>query len=100
MQEIHYSYQMNFYQLSKLCYSSPTFFSFWNSGYAYYGEYPLAFAACLGNTDIYDFLLQHGADPDLQDSFGNTVLHMVVIADQAVSIYLRVNLVGLLRWSV
>ncbi|CAG5132741.1 unnamed protein product, partial [Candidula unifasciata] len=53
-------------------------------GYAYYGEYPLAFAACLGNKDIYDYLLDHGADPDLQDSFGNTVLHMVVISDQSV----------------
>ncbi|KAK6994962.1 transient receptor potential cation channel subfamily v member 6 [Biomphalaria glabrata] len=51
-------------------------------GYAYYGEYPLAFAASLGNTDIYDYLLEHGADPNLQDTFGNTVLHMVVIADQ------------------
>ncbi|BFZ08106.1 hypothetical protein BsWGS_11144 [Bradybaena similaris] len=52
-------------------------------GYAYYGEYPLAFAACLGNKDIYDYLLDHGANPDLQDSFGNTVLHMVVISDQS-----------------
>uniref|UniRef100_A0AC34PUE8 Ion transport domain-containing protein n=1 Tax=Panagrolaimus sp. JU765 TaxID=591449 RepID=A0AC34PUE8_9BILA len=48
-------------------------------GYAYYGEYPLAFAACFGNKDIYDLLLQHGADPDQQDMFGNTVLHMCVI---------------------
>ena len=54
-------------------------------GYAYYGEYPLAFAACFGNTDMYDFLLEHGADPNLQDSFGNTVLHMVVISNQSVS---------------
>ncbi|XP_059150513.1 transient receptor potential cation channel subfamily V member 5-like isoform X2 [Physella acuta] len=51
-------------------------------GYAYFGEYPLAFAASLGNTDVYDYLLEHGADPNLQDSFGNTILHMVVIADQ------------------
>ncbi|CAL1532061.1 unnamed protein product [Lymnaea stagnalis] len=53
------------------------------AGYAYYGEYPLAFAACLGNKDMYDYLLEHGADPNLQDSFGNTVLHMVVIADRS-----------------
>ncbi|GFS23202.1 transient receptor potential cation channel subfamily V member 6, partial [Elysia marginata] len=52
-------------------------------GYAYYGEYPLAFAACFGNTDMYDFLLEYGADPNLQDSFGNTVLHMVVISNQS-----------------
>ncbi|EFP07876.1 CRE-OSM-9 protein [Caenorhabditis remanei] len=48
-------------------------------GYAYYGEYPLAFAACFGNKDIYDLLIQFGANPNLQDSFGNTILHMCVI---------------------
>ena len=48
-------------------------------GYAYYGEYPLAFAACFGNKDIYDLLLQYGADPDQQDMLGNTILHMCVI---------------------
>lgn len=51
-------------------------------GYAYYGEYSLAFAACFGYMDIYDYLIDNGADPNLQDSFGNTSLHMVVIADQ------------------
>ncbi|XP_067930551.1 transient receptor potential cation channel subfamily V member 5-like [Watersipora subatra] len=51
-------------------------------GYAYYGEYPLAFAACFGRDSIYDFLLRNGADPNLQDSLGNTVLHMVVINNQ------------------
>ncbi|VDN57023.1 unnamed protein product [Dracunculus medinensis] len=48
-------------------------------GYAYYGEYPLAFAACFGNKDIYDLLIQYGADPNMQDMFGNTILHMCVI---------------------
>ncbi|VDK50895.1 unnamed protein product [Anisakis simplex] len=48
-------------------------------GYAYYGEYPLAFAACFGNKDIYDLLIQYGADPDLKDMYGNTILHMCVI---------------------
>lgn len=56
------------------------------AGYAYYGEYPLAFAACRGNQDIYDYLIDHGANPNFQDSFGNTVLHMVVIHCQPVSI--------------
>lgn len=51
-------------------------------GYAYYGEYPLAFAACFGHESIYDYLLKHGADPNLQDTYGNTVLHMVVINNQ------------------
>lgn len=55
------------------------------SGYAYYGEYPLAFAVCFGYMDIYDYLIDNGADPNLQDSFGNTALHMAVIADQAVN---------------
>ncbi|KAK7476492.1 hypothetical protein BaRGS_00032240, partial [Batillaria attramentaria] len=54
-------------------------------GWAYYGEYPLAFAACRGDTEIYDYLLEHGADPNLQDSFGNTVLHMTVIHEQGLN---------------
>ena len=54
------------------------------AGYAYYGEYPLAFAACFGNEEMYDFLLEHGGDPNLQDTFGNTVLHMMVICNQIV----------------
>lgn len=48
-------------------------------GLAYYGEYPLAFAACFANKEIYDYLIQKGADPNLQDSNGNTVLHVLVI---------------------
>ena len=56
------------------------------TGYAYYGEYPLAFAACFGHEDIYDYLIDHGADPNLQDSFGNSVLHMLVVNNQIVSI--------------
>ena len=54
------------------------------AGYAYYGEYPLSFAACFGYEDIYDYLVDHGADPNFQDSFGNNVLHMMVIANQTV----------------
>jgi len=53
-------------------------------GYAYYGEYPLAFAACFGYADIYDYLIRQGANPNYQDSFGNNVLHMMVIANQTV----------------
>ena len=56
------------------------------AGFCYYGEYPLAFAACRGNEEIYDYLIDHGADPNAQDSFGNTVLHMVVIHEQSVSL--------------
>uniref|UniRef100_A0A183CEY7 ANK_REP_REGION domain-containing protein n=1 Tax=Globodera pallida TaxID=36090 RepID=A0A183CEY7_GLOPA len=53
------------------------------NGYAYYGEYPLAFAACFEHKDIYDLLIQFGADPDQQDKFGNTVLHMCVIYNKS-----------------
>uniref|UniRef100_T1IIR8 Ion transport domain-containing protein n=1 Tax=Strigamia maritima TaxID=126957 RepID=T1IIR8_STRMM len=48
-------------------------------GYVYWGEYPLAFAACLGQEECYRLTLAKGADPDLQDTNGNTVLHMLVI---------------------
>ncbi|UJR10551.1 hypothetical protein I4U23_014751 [Adineta vaga] len=51
--------------------------------HAYYGEYPLAFAAAFGYKEIYDYLIDHGADPNLQDSYGNTVLHMLVIRDNS-----------------
>ena len=54
-------------------------------GDAYYGEYPLAFAACFGREEMYDFLIARGADPNARDSFGNTVLHMMVIWNQPVS---------------
>ena len=62
-------------------------------GPAYYGEYPLAFAACIGNPEIYDYLIdesyksrpgQGRADPNAQDSFGNTVIHMTIIKNQKV----------------
>jgi ankyrin repeat protein len=52
--------------------------------HAYYGEYPLAFAAAFGYKEIYDYLIDHGADPNMQDTYGNTVLHMLVIRDRSV----------------
>ena len=61
--------------------------------HAYYGEYPLAYAAAFGYTEIYDFLIENGADPNMQDSYGNTVLHMLVIRDLSV----RVETAGLNR---
>jgi ankyrin repeat protein len=54
-------------------------------GLAYYGEYPLAFAACFANKEIYDYLVEKGADPNLQDTNGNTVLHVLVINNKLVS---------------
>ena len=35
-------------------------------GLAYYGEYPLAFAACFASKEIHDYLVEKGADPNLQ----------------------------------
>ena len=35
-------------------------------GFAYYGEYPLAFAACFASKEIYDLLIDSGADPNMQ----------------------------------
>lgn len=61
---------------------------------AYYGEYPLAFAASLGFAEIYDFLVeasvrskeqQGKCNPDAADSYGNTIIHMIVIHNQKVS---------------
>ncbi|XP_058801276.1 uncharacterized protein LOC131670008 [Phymastichus coffea] len=48
-------------------------------GYVYWGEYPLSFAACLGQEECYRLILAKGADPDNQDTNGNTTLHMLVI---------------------
>lgn len=53
-------------------------------GLAYLGEYPLAWAACCSNESVYNLLLDNGADPDLQDRYGNMILHMVVICDKLV----------------
>lgn len=51
----------------------------------YWGEYPLSFAACLGQEECYRLMLARGANPDNQDSNGNTVLHMLVIYEKLVS---------------
>ncbi|XP_043266847.1 transient receptor potential cation channel subfamily V member 5 [Venturia canescens] len=52
------------------------------NGYVYWGEYPLNFAACLGQEECYRLMLARGADPDKQDTNGNTVLHMLVIYEK------------------
>jgi ankyrin repeat protein len=38
-------------------------------GLAYYGEYPLSFAACFADKKIYDYLIDKGADPNKQGTF-------------------------------
>ena len=49
---------------------------------AYYGEYPLCFAACFCSKDVYDYLIDKGADPNLKDSNGNSLLHVLVMHDR------------------
>ena len=53
--------------------------------YTYWGEYPLGFAACLGQEECVRLLLAKGANPNLGDTNGNTVLHLLVIHDKKVS---------------
>jgi hypothetical protein len=50
-------------------------------GLSYWGEYPLSFAAYLNQEEIVRFLIANGADPNKQDSNGNTVLHILIIND-------------------
>lgn len=52
--------------------------------HVYFGEYPLSFAACLGQEECVRLLVAKGANPNYQDSNGNTVMHMLVIHDRKV----------------
>lgn len=61
-------------------------------GLAYLGEFPLAWAACCSNESVYNLLLDSGANPDAQDSFGNMILHMVVVCDKLVCIVAFTNI--------
>lgn len=47
----------------------------------YWGEYPLSFAACLRQEECFRLLIVKGANPNMQDTNGNTVLHISVIHD-------------------
>ncbi|CAO4374691.1 unnamed protein product [Caenorhabditis nigoni] len=49
------------------------------TGNMYLGEYPLSFAACLNQPEMFRLLLAFKANPNAQDTNGNTVLHMCVI---------------------
>ncbi|WKY14265.1 hypothetical protein Q1695_000088 [Nippostrongylus brasiliensis] len=49
------------------------------TGHMYFGEYPLSFAACMNHPDVYRLLIAYKANPNAQDTNGNTVLHMCVI---------------------
>lgn len=59
------------------------------------GEYPLAWAACCANESVYNLLIDSNADPDAQDTFGNMILHMVVVCDKLVGSLNRTVLASL-----
>ncbi|RWS26511.1 ankyrin repeat protein-like protein, partial [Leptotrombidium deliense] len=45
---------------------------------SYLGEYPLSWAVCINDKRIYNKLMSFNANPNLKDSFGNNVLHVIV----------------------
>ena len=45
----------------------------------YWGEYPLSFAACTNQADCFRLLRARKADPNMRDTNGNSVLHLLVI---------------------
>ena len=53
-------------------------------GIAYFGEYALSFAALNNQDDCVRILFSKGANPNKQDSNGNTVTHLLVIDDNLV----------------
>lgn len=48
----------------------------------YLGEYPLAWAVSYDDKMTYNLLIQYGADPNSSDSFGNMILHIIVIKER------------------
>jgi hypothetical protein len=54
-------------------------------GISYLGEYPLSHAAVLNQQEAVRVLCVKGADPNMQDTNGNTVFHMLVINNNFVS---------------
>ena len=49
-----------------------------------WGEYPLSFAAVLGQEECYRLILSKGANHDLVDTNGNSVTHIMVVYDNMV----------------
>ncbi|PIO60745.1 ankyrin repeat protein, partial [Teladorsagia circumcincta] len=53
----------------------------------YFGEYPLSFAACMNHQDCYRLLIAYKANPNAQDTNGNTVLHIDGIGSKMAGIW-------------
>ena len=51
------------------------------AGYVYWGEYSLCFAAVLSQEECFRLILSRGGNPDLIDTNGNTVTHIMVVYD-------------------
>lgn len=58
--------------LTLLCHLRPVLNTNYK-GLAYMGEYPLTWSAFLCNEGIYNLLLDKGADPDAQDTYGQFI---------------------------
>ncbi|CAJ0581972.1 unnamed protein product, partial [Mesorhabditis spiculigera] len=61
-------------------------------GHMYFGEYPIHFAVCMNQPECYRLLLAKKANPNAQDTNGNTALHMCVIHENVEMLRLAVEL--------
>ncbi|KAM8924836.1 transient receptor potential cation channel subfamily V member 6-like [Pelodytes ibericus] len=56
-----------------------SFFAYSEENLFYFGEHILTFAACVGNEGIVRLLIESGAKIRDQDSYGNTILHILAL---------------------